>query len=209
MAQPTTKDLESVIRKIKGVQACRVVEGKEKTIGEIRVLAADGKAPKSIVRDVVGCLSNTYGMNIDYRVVSVVQVEDSEDALAELLPGTNRVSIKNVEVNNDGVSVTLSRRKTETTGHDANKDDSLATAAANATLEALQSLDERLAKVELEHAHIAVVDERKWAVVSVLLPTNTGFEVVGGSAIVRDLGEATAVARAILDATNRRIARRG
>ena len=68
--------LESEVRKIAGVKNARVIgtDGPE----EIHIVATASRSPKQLVRDVQSLAAAGYGLPIDHRIVSVVQLEDAE-----------------------------------------------------------------------------------------------------------------------------------
>ncbi|MGC2239245.1 MAG: hypothetical protein WA726_00240, partial [Acidimicrobiia bacterium] len=69
--------LQEKIRRIEGVEAARIVAGNGH-IEEIHVLARRTKAPKQLVRDVQSLSQALFGEEIDRRVVSIVQLADSD-----------------------------------------------------------------------------------------------------------------------------------
>jgi hypothetical protein len=69
--------LQDKICRIDGVEAARIVAGNGH-IEEIHVLARRNKPPKQVVRDVQSLSQALFGEEIDRRVVSVVQLADSD-----------------------------------------------------------------------------------------------------------------------------------
>ena len=74
---------------------------------------------------------------------------------------------------------------------------------AQATLDALRQLNPGAAPPDLDGAHIVRIGHRDVAVVTVILFIGVREHAVSGSALVRDHWEAEALARAVLNATNR------
>ncbi len=70
---PALKELEGIISRIEGVKAVKVV-GDGEDVKEIHVIAADGKNPKQIVRDIETAVLALTGYRIDRKVVSVAQL---------------------------------------------------------------------------------------------------------------------------------------
>jgi hypothetical protein len=106
------------------------------------------------------------------------------------------------------VRVTLGRDDGEAVGF---AEGSIATSArhrlvATATVDALRQLEPAAECVDVDHAEILRVAAHDIAVVTVVFVIPPSEQLVSGSAIVRPQQEADAVARAVLDATNRRIA---
>ncbi|HAS07826.1 MAG TPA: hypothetical protein DCR52_00800, partial [Actinobacteria bacterium] len=73
-------DLEAALRNIQGIRAASVVTNGKSEPTEIHILAMSGKAPKQIVRDVQSLAMAQFDLDIDHRIVSVVQLEDSDIA---------------------------------------------------------------------------------------------------------------------------------
>jgi hypothetical protein len=71
-------ELEDALRHIQGVRAASVVTGPDAVPTEVHVLADPGKAAKQVVRDVQSLAMARYDIDIDHRIVSVVQMGDDE-----------------------------------------------------------------------------------------------------------------------------------
>src|SRR3954470_13640571 len=84
-------ELENSLRQIPGVTAASVVTGPDKVPTEVHVLATPGKPAKQVVRDVQSLALARFDLDIDHRIVSVVQMGDDEvrvpDTVAGLTPG--------------------------------------------------------------------------------------------------------------------------
>jgi hypothetical protein len=105
------------------------------------------------------------------------------------------------------VRVTLQRGDQETVGF---AEGSIASATrhrlvAAATLDALRQLDPAAECLDVESAQVLRVGVNEIAVVTVVFVVPPGEQLISGSALVRGHQEADAVARAVLDATNRRL----
>lgn len=71
-------DLEAALRQIQGVRAASVVTTGTGVPSEIHILAATGKAPKQVVRDVQSLAMARFDLDIDHRIVSIVQLDESD-----------------------------------------------------------------------------------------------------------------------------------
>jgi hypothetical protein len=67
-------ELEDALRAIPGVRAVSVVTGADARPTEVHVLANPGKPAKQVVRDVQSVAMAQHGLDIDHRIVSVVQI---------------------------------------------------------------------------------------------------------------------------------------
>jgi hypothetical protein len=127
--------------------------------------------------------------------------------------GGHRVLIGGINAERHGlrttVRVTLDQGGEEATGV---IEGSIASSAryrlvAHATLEALRQLVPSAECADVEMATVLRVGQRDVAVTNVVFVSPPAEEVVSGSAVVRETGDQEAVARAVLDALNRRLPR--
>ena len=212
-------ELEEELRQLSGIIAASVVTGPDASPLEIHVLAEPGKPAKQLVRDVQSYALARHGIEIDHRIVSVVQLgveevtssvsvlrDDPESSVEDVAP---RVVISEIAVRTAGAeseaSVTLTHagavfegRLVGPSAHSVR-----ARLVAGATLQALSELLGATADVE----SATVLDNGTHAVAVVVLSVMVprfGEQTVSGSAVVRG-DESDAVARAVLDALNRRL----
>lgn len=193
--------LQEKISRIDGVAAVRVVADNSH-LSEIHVLARRNKAPKQLVRDVQSLAQAMFGLEIDRRIVSVVQLADTD------LETGFRPALVDVAESLDGsraqTTVTLRWQESllvgKTTGAAA-----MATRPrqiAEATLEAVRQAINPQAALAMSSMDIATLGSRRVAVAQVVLVTEATERMLIGSAYVED-DETRAVVRAVLDALNR------
>src|SRR3954467_690363 len=77
-------ELEDALRHIQGVKAASVVTGPDAVPTEVHVLASPGKPAKQVVRDVQSMAMAKYDLDIDHRIVSVVQIGENEPSVTAL-----------------------------------------------------------------------------------------------------------------------------
>ena len=215
-------ELEDALRRIQGVKAASVVTGPDAVPTEVHVLAAPGKPAKQVVRDVQSLALARYDIDIDHRIVSVVQMGDDEvrvpDTVAGLTPGDEpddqaepvvRPAIAAIMVRSGKglteASVTLAAgdrlfegRSQGPAGHSHR-----ARLVAIATLDAVAELLGQ--SCEVESSTVVATGSRDVAltVLTMALP-RIGEQVLTGSAVVRG-DDADAVARSVLAALNRQL----
>jgi hypothetical protein len=198
--------VEDTVCQVPGVLGARLVPGFEREVDELHVLSTIDRAPKQSVRDVQTLLMARFGVTIDHRVVSVVQIDEPQG-----LTSRSRVTIDRVAVSQSGVRVTAEVVVRDADDQYEGTDEGPSSAAgqrratARATLEALRPLLGKKHAVELEGTDVAEVLGRPIAVTLVHFHTPRGELTVSGSAVVRG-SEADAVARSVLDALNRTLA---
>lgn len=207
-------DLERELCRLPDVSAARIVTDRTDRPTEVHVLARPGKPAKQVARDVQSVALASFGLELDRRIISVVQlgangVGEADAAGREFRPV---VATINAEVSDLRalVRVSLSLDAEHAVGF---AEGSVASTArhrlvATATVDGLRQLTASAEAVDVDSAQIVRVGPYDVAVVTVVYVTPPVEEVVSGSAIVRLNAESDAVARAVLDATNRRLSLR-
>ena len=195
--------LEATISRLPGVENARIVtEGK--SIREVHVLALPGKPPKQVVRDVQSVAMAAFDVDIDRRVISVVQIEAGDLATGD------RPVVEDVAEEIDGsrmrITVTLVWHDEKLTGTARGPAASTTRLrlVADATLVALeQALDQRAAfAVSAVAIHrVGAVDV---AIAQVVLVVGGKERMMVGSALVGP-DPSQAMVRAVLDAVNRQV----
>ena len=205
------QDLEREICRLPDISAARIVVGDAGQPVEVHVLALPGKHPKQVVRDIQSVALASFGIELDRRIVSVVQF--GNDAQGPVLgrAGGPRTVIAAITAETSGlrslVRVTLQRDEREMVGF---AEGSVAAATrhrlvATATLDALRQLDPVAECLDVDSAQVMRVGAHEIAVVTIVFVVPPGEHLVSASAVVRGHQESDAVARAVLDATNRRL----
>jgi len=208
-------EVERELCRLDEVSIARIVADSIGRITEVHILANLGKHPKQIVRDIQSVALASFGLEIDRRVVSVVQLGGTGDGEGDPAAGVTplRPTIEGITAESSGlrslVRVTLSQAGEEVVGF---AEGSIASTArhrlvAAATVDALRQLEPAAACLDVEDAEVVRAGGRDVAVITMVFVVPPAEQVVSGSAIVRSHQEADAIARAVLDATNRRLRR--
>ncbi|HUP85341.1 MAG TPA: hypothetical protein VM143_06715 [Acidimicrobiales bacterium] len=217
-------DLDAVERalvRIPEVTAARLVSEAGGRIVEVHILSLPTKHAKQIVRDVQSVAMATFGLDLDRRIVSVVQLDavasssitgpDTDDADLNGALGALRINVHGVTADRNGLQCTarvvLTRGEQRSTG---TAEGLVATSTvlrlvAQATVSALRHLEPAAVRADVETASIIRLGDRSVAVATIVVVVAPYEEVISGSAVVRSAGEFDAVARSVLDATNRRL----
>lgn len=194
-------ELEEALCRLPTVDAVRIV-GDNGRVAEVHVLAAPAKPPKQVVRDVQSLAMASFGVSIDRRTVSVVQIERGDRT-----PGDRPaiLDIKEVPVGaRVTASVTLGWQGEVFVGE---ADGPAASATrlrlvGDATLHSLEQAigdDIGLALAALE---IATVAGRPVAIAQVVVVSGGEERTMVGSALAGQ-DQSQAAVRAVLDALNR------
>jgi hypothetical protein len=71
-------EFEEALRQVPGIRAASVVTGPDAKPTEVHVLAAPGKPAKQVVRDVQSVAMAQFDLDLDHRIVSVVQIGEAD-----------------------------------------------------------------------------------------------------------------------------------
>jgi hypothetical protein len=209
------RELEDELCRLAGVHAVRVVGDRAGRPVEVHVLADPSKPAKQTVRDVRAVAQTMFGIELDHRIVSVAQLNTNDQNTPvgiELPRSERRARVASINVEAVGlraqVRVLLIENDREHTGY---AEGSIASAArpqlvAAAALDAIRQAEPAAEAIHITSAEISRIGSNRVAVVTVVYVDPPSELVVSGSAVVRRDRD-DAVARALLDATNRRLAR--
>jgi hypothetical protein len=215
--------VETELCRLPDLSAARIVTDRVGRPVEVHVLALPGKPPKQIVRDVQSVAMASFGLELDRRIISVVQIggddvaddtavvheEEADQAEDAFRP---RIVAINIEVAGlrAFVRVTLAYNKDERAG---SAEGTIAAASrprlvGAATLDAIQQLVPAAECLDLDSAQIVRVGPHAMAIVALVLVVPPTEQLVSGSAIVHpNQDPSDAVVRAVLNATNRQLSR--
>ncbi|MBV8982591.1 MAG: hypothetical protein JO086_16960 [Acidimicrobiia bacterium] len=208
---PELAHIEKELCRLPEVNAARIVADDIGRPRELHILANADKSPKQIARDVQSVAMASFGMEIDHRIISVVQLDRSHLEPVVAPVGQARVSIGAISSEQRGMRnharVTLQRGDDEAVGlaEGSIAESSRNRAVAQATLEALRHLVSGAESADVEMAVLLPLGGREVAVVTLVFLVPPLEEIVSGSAVVRGGNESEALARAVLDASNRRL----
>jgi hypothetical protein len=217
--------VERELCRIPEVRAARIVADDGGKPIEVHILATTGKGAKQLVRDVQSVAITSSGVDFDHRIVSIVQLDDE----LVTVPITNGNGVGHHDVREPDLAdraivdsvlvakqdlravatVTLRRGEEHVVG---TSEGTVASTArwrivAEATLNALRMLEPAAACIAIEMAGVQRIGDRELGIVTLVLVIPPNEELLAGVAPVRGGAEEDAVARAVLDATNRRLAR--
>jgi hypothetical protein len=216
MREEKLVQLEDDLQRVPGVRNARVVGVDSPS--EIHIVATPERSPKQVVRDVQSLASAGFGLTIDHRIVSVVQLADAEtEATAETAEppppdDDERPVLESVVLATKGttgwVKVTLrwpGGDTTEGAGATTASREARARGATIALLRALEpALAARAAKLDVEQVLIHRIGSGECVLVRGLYSEAGKNTPVVGSALIHD-DVATAAVHALLHAINRKL----
>jgi hypothetical protein len=214
-------EFEAALRAVPGIREASVRTSPDAHPIEVHVVSGGSKPAKQVVRDVQSVAMAQFDLDIDHRIVSVVQIPDSADAVEvgetlaaaaaeveeETLP---RPALTSITVrNSDGeshINVTLAIAGSVFSGEADGPASPLhrPRIVAMATLSALSELLGIPAQVESSQVLDVANREVALTTLTITIP-RLGEQTLCGSALVRG-DEEDAVARSVLAAVNRRLA---
>lgn len=207
-ARTNLAGLRSALLKIPGVENANIVGAS--TPSEIHIVSRGKRTPKQIVRDVQSLAAAAFNLKIDHRIVSIVQLEETASSSAprsSRRPRIERVAMGN-EGQNEWVEVSVRWPNDDSTQGSGASGRSREGRARGATTALLECLDKVLsadqATVEIDHILIQQVGAADWVLVHAVYYQQGESLPVLGSAMIHD-DVATAAARALLDAVNRKL----
>ncbi len=218
-------EAEELLSSLPGVISVRILETDGGGIGDVHVLTASDVSPKQTVRNVESALLAQFGLRVDHRKISVATTSDSGRARgtraagptlvppARALESVRRVYFEDVEVRRSSRALwcrVMLRRGAEIVSAEADAPPAerarVEELAARAAVSALVRAEGETLDLALEGAEVVTAFGREFVFVGVAARQGRGATLLTGSCEVRDGVEAAAVL-AVLDATNRWIAR--
>jgi hypothetical protein len=199
------EEFEETIAQLDAVEAVRVVR-KGSRITELHVLAVPSKSPKQVARDIQSLAMARYGVNVDRRVISVVQLAaDSIKQRTLQRPALVRIR-EETDSTRMTLTVTLAWQNGEHIGAASGPDAASARLrlVGEATLQAMESIFTDTPPLALDSIGTAGVGMRTASIAVIVFAGKQGEELVVGSALSSGDADAAAV-KAVLDALNRRL----
>ena len=209
---------EKDLARIPGVSAARVVG--DEAPSEIHIVASADKPAKQIVRDVQSLAAAAYDITIDHRIVSVVQSDPGEtirlDEPAPAAASGSRVVLNWLMIapqgDSDRINVGIRWDTDESEGGavaSAANREARARAAAEALAQAIeQGLAGRHSGVEVDSVVVHKIGNSDSVTVKANYREEGVVTPVVGTALIND-DVASATAKALLQALNRKLARIG
>ncbi len=195
--------IEELVCKLPNVLNTNVVIREDGSLMEIHTLATTERNVKQLVRDIQSAIQAKFAIEIDYKIISVAQIDESQYKDTRLI--IDEISLKNTG-NTIEASVILIHDETKYDGHaikirsTGNKTRGL----AEATLVAVEKYLQINNFVYLEGIEKTIVAGKTVYVAVVGFCNTSSEEILSGCSIVEE-DENEAIVRAVLAAVNRRI----
>jgi hypothetical protein len=96
-------ELDKLVSRLSGVLAARTVLNEQDEIVEIHILSDLTKSPKQLVRDAQSAIMAAFGIDIDYKLISVAQVNGN--MVAPPTTGELRLKIRRIMISLDSTTI--------------------------------------------------------------------------------------------------------
>jgi hypothetical protein len=200
------ESIEKYLQKVQSVLGCKITLDQEDKISEIHIVSDLRRSPKQILRDIEAIMISEFDINIDYKKVSIAQIQSGSLKLDQ----DPRLKLKLIEYNNNGSNVTVKVAlekqgevyESELLGvHTANNFRRLIGAVVLKAVEKYCDATDVFVFEDVKKVHLANMEVMVVAMTSVFNGTEEIF--TGTAKIQNDSNEA--IARATLDAVNRHV----
>lgn len=200
------RELEETLTRMESVDAARIVN-QGSAITELHIIAASNKPAKQVVRDVQSLAMARFGVTIDRRVISVVQISPHRLDLVTAA----RAALMHINESPNGtrttIEVTLRHGDEEHIG--SANGPAVASArlrlVGEATISAVEQTFPAMPPIALDAISLTSVGQSTVAVAVVVSAGDRGSEDLNvGSAVVGPDTDGAAV-KAVLNALNRRL----
>ncbi|MDW7650327.1 MAG: hypothetical protein SCK29_02355 [Bacillota bacterium] len=198
-------ECENLIKQIRDVISVNIVLGENKEIDEIHVLAEETRNAKQLVRDIETLLRVEYGIDLDHKKVSIVQLNKEQkyfqgkrlkfSAIHYSLQGTQMEA---------SVELTSAKRSCQGKSCGVNSRSNRLRLFAEATIEAVSSFLDVNSNVFLEDVTQHTLGSRNLVSTALTFIQGPVEECLVGTALIKQ-DEKEAVVRATLSALNRRV----
>lgn len=201
------RELEEGLTRLESVDAARLVNLGER-ITEVHIIAAVDKPAKQVVRDVQSLAMARFGVNIDRRVISVVQISPHDVALAT----TARAALTRISETPNGTRTTLEVTLRHEDAEHVGTATGPAVASARlrlvgeATIDAIERTFPAMPPIALDAVTGTTVGTRDVVVAIVITAAQRGGEDLNVGSAIAAGNHDDATVKAVLNALNRRIA---
>ena len=195
--------IEDFLKLIEGIESCKIL-GNQDEILEIHILSDGSRSPKQISRDIETAIVTKFDIRIDRKIISIVQFKGTEIKLS------SRIEFQGVTISTSNNSLEIVVKLLHEEREYFSKQTGVNTLAnrnrliSEATLRAVEEIIGQPNTMFTDDIVISSLTGH--TIVTALIAFKLGYmeETLVGSAVARsDNNEA--IARATLDAVNRRI----
>ena len=196
-------EIKKLVCKISGVLQCGIVSGKANSIEEIHVLANNERNIKQLVRDIQSAIASKFEIFIDYKIISIAQIDEIEIKETRLKIGG--ISVNNIENTIEAVvSLVNGDRVFEGKSNKVKSRNNRCRAVAEATLLAVEKYLDLKDVLYVEAIEKIIIAGREVFLCVAVYSWGNKEEILTGSCFISN-DEDEATLKAVLAALNRKI----
>lgn len=198
------KEIEMFISQVKSVISCKIVANND-IIEEIHILSNTERNPKQISRDIQTVLMSKFGLDIDYKKISIAQIYEKPTINKDFRLKLKSINFTTLETMAE-VKVVLESDDGEYEGKDCGINTIMNSQRllSSATLKAVENFLGTKGHFALEDVGVMNIAHREIVVTAINFIANSNEQLLSGCAFInKDIREA--VVKSTLDAINRRI----
>ena len=201
------EEYQSLINRIPGVISSRIVTNEDGSFSEIHIISDISRGPKQIVRDVQSALLASFNLQIDHKIVSVAQIENSKIGMRDIRLSIDSINLSTRQGKVEASVVLKNNENTyEGRAEGGNSSQSRLRVVAEAAINSLHKYLNKEFVFVLSDAIKISLAERNAIAVSITHLTDSREEYLCGTAFIQN-DDNEAVVKATLDAVNRRLAK--
>ncbi len=198
-----SEEIKELICKLPEIRNCSILCSKDNRVEEIHVLAGLNRNIKNLVRDIQSAINAAFGINIDYKVISIAQINEND--LKDIRLQINEVTVKNNENAFEAiVTLTYDYKLYEGKTTIVKSKNNRFKAIAEATLMALEKYIDKGRIFYLEDIKMVAITNGELCVCVIGYTFKDKEELLSGCCLI-NVEEDEAVVKAILSAVNRRM----
>jgi hypothetical protein len=198
-----SEEIKSLICKLPDIKHCSVVCSPDNKVEEIHVLAGTKRNIKQMVRDIQSGINARFGINIDYKVISIAQID--ENGFKESRLKLDGISVNNIKNSIEAIVTLKFDDKTfEGKSRRIKSRNNKLKAIADAAILALEDYLELGQAFYLEDIQLVLIANRELCACVIGFALDGKEELLSGCSIV-NADENESVVKAVLSAVNRKI----
>lgn len=198
-----SQEIRTLICKLSDIKHCSVVCNSSNEVEEIHILAGINRNIKQLVRDIQSAINAKFGINIDYKVISIAQINEND--FKEIRLQLNGISVNNIERSIEAiVTLTYEDKLYEGKVIRVKSKNNKFKAIAEATLLALENYLKIGQTFYIEDARSISISSGELCICVIGYIFDGKEELLSGCSMIK-ADENEAVVKAVLSAVNRKI----
>lgn len=197
------KAIEDYLRQVRSVIHSKILLDDDGSIKEMHIVCDSKRSPKQVSRDIQSVLVSGFGIDIDYKKISIAQIDCGAVSNSEC-----RIKIHSIDYNVNGVKLTVKvileyeDNIFEGVCSGPNTQNNCLRMVGKSTLQAIEKCIDAEEKFSLEDIKICNAAGREFVLAAVIVFLDGREWVLSGSSVVEN-DSMESVVKAVLDSLNR------